>query len=68
MERASLSTLPFGVENAARETSRGADISNLIVESFNGGKTYNSWKGSSKPLTAPLIHVAANFDLQKEPR
>ena len=44
-----------------RKTSRGTDISNLIVEIFNGGKTSDLRKGSSNPLTAPLI--ATNFNL-----
>ena len=50
MERASLSSLPFGVDDPAKDTSQATDISNLIIEIFNEGKTSNLWKGSSKPL------------------
>ena len=41
MERASLSSLPFGVDDPAKDTSQATDISNLIIEIFNEGKTSN---------------------------
>lgn len=66
LERASLSSIPFIVDDPTPEASRGSELGQLIVESYNGGKTSNLRKGSSKPISSPLI--TTNYDLRNERR
>ena len=67
LERASLSSLPFAIDDPPKTTkSGGCDISDLIVDLFNGCKTANLKAGSLQPLSTAI--VATNFDIRKEER
>ena len=65
LERASLSSLPFGIDDPP-QGSKGNDISDLIVDLYQGGKTANLRKGSLLPKSVPL--VASNFSIRTEAR
>ena len=65
LERASLSSLPFGIDDPPKG-SKGNDISDLIVDLYQGGKTANLRKGSLLPKSVPL--VASNFSIRTEAR
>ena len=65
LERASLSSLPFGIDDPPKG-SKGNDISDLIVDLYQGGKTANLHKGALSPKSLPL--VASNFSIQTEAR
>jgi len=62
VERASMSSLPFGIDNPPQ----GIDISDLIVDLYHGGKVANIRKGSLLPQSLPL--VASNFNIRTETR
>ena len=62
-----LSSLPFAIDDPPKCTkSSGTDISDLIVDLFNGCKTANLKAGSLLPLSTAI--VATNFDLRNEER
>ena len=54
--------LPFAFDDPPKQTSHNTslDISDLITDLYNDGKTANLRKGSLKPWFSSL--VAANFD------
>ena len=68
LERASASSLPFAIDDPPKQTSRNTsvDVSDLIIDLYNGGKTANLRKGALKPKSAPL--VATNFDIKSDER
>lgn len=65
LERASLSSLPFAIDDPPK-AAKGGDLSDLVVDLFNGCKTANLKAGSLQPLSTAI--VATNFNLQKEER
>ena len=65
LERASMSSLPFGIDDPPKG-SKGNDISDLIVDLYQGGKTANLRKGALSPKSLPL--VASNFSIRAEAR
>lgn len=65
LERASLSSLPFGIDDPPK-SSKGSDISDLVVDLFNGCKTANLKAGSILPRSTAI--VSTNYTLQKEER
>ena len=65
LERASMLFLPFGIDDPPKG-SKGNDISDLIVDLYQGGKTANLRKGSLLPKSVPL--VASNFSIRTEAR
>ena len=65
LERASLSSLPFRIDDPPKGW-KGNDISDLIVDLYQGGKTANLRKGSLLPKSVPL--VASNFSIRTEAR
>ena len=67
LERASLSSLPFAIDNLPKAgKSGGTEISDLVVDPFNGCKIANLKAGSLLPLSTEI--VATNFDQRKEER
>ena len=69
IQRASESTLPFGIDDpqisSSSKTNR-LELPELVVDLFNGAKSANAVKGSKKPRSAPI--VATNFNLKSDPR
>ena len=57
MERASLSSLPFAIDDPPKAGGRGGgfDISDLIVDLYNGCKTANLKAESLRPLSTAII-------------
>ncbi len=72
LERSSLSTLPYGIDDpnigigGAKSKANFLDISELIIDLYNGAKTGNSLKGARTPLSIPII--ATNFSIKSDPR
>lgn len=66
MERASVSTLPFAIDDPSRKPSKGSDINEVVVDLYNHGKTGNLRKGSVIPLSAPII--STNYELKDDDR
>ena len=69
LERAAVSTLPFSIDDPPRTRSGSGsslDISDLVVDLYNGSKTANLRKGSLEPWSIPL--VASNFKLDSDQR
>lgn len=68
MERASRSTLPFGIEDPAKgkhgkSKANQLDISELIIDLYNGVRSANLKTGSLKPQSVPVL--ASNFDVEE---
>jgi hypothetical protein len=66
MERASVSTMPFAVDDPAAETSKQYNLSEALVDLYNGGRRANSNKGVTNALSIPL--VAINHSLHHDER
>ena len=73
LERSSLSTLPYGIDDLcsgkkAKNKPNQLDIEELAVNLYNGSPTtnYNSLPGTLKPLSIPL--VASNLNSVSETR
>ena len=67
LERASISTLPFAIDDPPMAKSGSSlDINDLIVDMYNGCKTANLRKGSLKPFSIPI--VATNYNLKQHQR
>ena len=66
MERASVSTLPFGVDDPAAESSKQYNLPEALVDLYNGGRRANSNKGATSALSIPL--VAINHSLPSDER
>ena len=66
MERASVSTMPFGIDDPSKKPSKGSDISEVVVDIYNHGKTGTLRKTSHVPLAAPVI--ATNYELKNDDR
>lgn len=60
-----MSSLPFAIDDPPK-SSKGGDMSDLVVDLFNGCKTANLKAGSLQPLSTAI--VASNFTLKKEER
>lgn len=58
-------SLPFAIDDPPK-SSKGGDMSDLVVDLFNGCKTANLKAGSLQPLSTAM--VASNFTLKKEER
>lgn len=65
LERSSLSSLPFALDDPPK-SAKGSDLSDLVVDLYNGCKTANLKAGSLQPLSTSL--VATNYSIQKEER
>ena len=66
LERACVSSMPFAIDDLQKQTSRNTsvNVSDLIIDLYNGTKTTNLHKGSLKPKSAPL--VATNYDIKSD--
>ena len=64
MERASRSSLPFGIEEAM-PSKKGKinklDLTELVIDLYDGAVSANMKTGTLKPKSAPVI--ATNFEL-----
>lgn len=65
-ERSTASTLPFAVDDPSQVASKLRELSNLVVDLYNGGRSANMKKGSVSAKSIPLISL--NHPLQQEER
>ena len=61
LERATVSTMPFAIDDPSQKPSKGSDINEVIVNIYNRGKIASMRRGSAFPISAPLI--ATNYIL-----
>lgn len=66
VERSSLSSLPYAIDDPPKTARNSVDINDLIVDLYNGCKTANLKSGSTKPVSIPLI--ATNYNIQQDAR
>lgn len=66
LEWASVSTLPFGIDDPAEKPSKGSDLCDIVVDLYNCGKTATLRRGAVVPKSMPL--VATNYQLRQEER
>ena len=66
LERATVSTLQFGIDDPSQKPSKGSDINDVIVDIYNRGKIASMRRGSAVPISVPL--VATNYSLWQEER
>ena len=66
LERASVSSLPFAIDDPTKVPSKGCDLSDVIVELHNGGKHANVRSGAQYAKSIPI--VAVNYNLRDEER
>lgn len=66
IERASVSTLPFAIDDASKKPSKGSDLNELVVDIYNQGRTGTLRKGSVLPVSCPLI--TTNYKLSQDER
>ena len=71
LERSCRSTLPFGIEEAAKGKSGKSkanqlDITELVIDLNNGVRSTNLKTGSLKPKSVPVL--ASNFDIEEVER
>ena len=66
LERASVSTLPFGVDDPSAITSKQCNLSDVIVDLYNGGRSGSMRKGVTCAHSIPII--AINHSLPHEER
>ena len=65
MERASRSTLPFGIEEAVpskKGKTNKLDLTELVIDLFDGAVSANMKTGALKPKSVPVL--ATNFDVE----
>lgn len=55
MQRASISTLPFGIDDPSSKPAKGSDLSEVLVELYNKGKQGSSGRSSVEPKSIPLV-------------
>lgn len=66
IERASVSTLPFAIDDPANKPAKGADLNEVVVDLYNHGQCGTMRKGAVLPVSAPLI--ATNYPLKEDER
>ena len=54
LERSSLSSLPFALDDPPK-SAKGSDLSDFVVDLYNGCKTANLKAGSLQPLSTSLL-------------
>ena len=65
MERASRSTLPFGIEEAVpskKGKTNKLDLTELVIDLYDGAVSANMKTGALKPKSVPVL--ATNFDVE----
>ena len=55
LERASVSTLPFAVDDPSAESTKQSNLSDMIVDLYNGGRSASMRKGVTKAVSMPII-------------
>lgn len=65
LERSSMSTLPFAIDDPSQTPTKGSDLNELIVDLYNKGKSA-SLRKETTPRSLPL--VATNYRLKAEER
>ena len=65
LERASVSALPFAIDDPSEKRSKGSYINEVIVD-LNRGKMASMIRGSLLPKSLPI--VVTNYKLQQEER
>ena len=68
MEKASQSTLPFGIEdpvkgNKGKSKANQLDVGELIIDLYNGVRSANLKTGARKPRSIPVL--ASNFGVEE---
>ena len=66
MERASVSTLPFAIDDPSQKPTKGSELSDIVVDLYNHRKVASLQKGPVLPHSIPL--VATIYELQQEER
>lgn len=71
IERSTLSTLPYGIDDpckgkSGKSKANQLDISELAVDLYNSARSANLKTGSIKPRSIPI--VATNYDIEEEGR
>lgn len=66
LQRASISTLPFGIDDPANKPTKGNDLSDDLVDLYNKGKTGSLGRTTVEPKSVPL--VTTNYRLKQEER
>ena len=59
LERATRSTIPFGIDDPAKCKSNNLDLGELCIDLYNGQKTVNMRTGSCRPMSTAIM--ATNF-------
>ena len=52
-----MSTMPFAVDDPAAETSKQYNLSEALVDLYNGGRRANSHKGVTNALLIPFFSM-----------
>ena len=66
LERATVSTLPFAIDDPSQKPTKGSDLNEIVVDLYNRGKIASMRRGSAIPMTVPVI--ATNYALSQEER
>lgn len=66
LERASASSLPFAIDDPSKVPTKQNDLSEVVVDLYNGGRTASLRRGAAAAKSLPL--VALNYSLKKEER
>ena len=66
LERASVSSMPFAIDDPTKVATKGCDLSDVIVELHNGGKFANVRSGAQYAKCIPV--VAVNYIVRQEDR
>lgn len=64
LERASVSTLPFAVDDPSAVLNKQYNVSDVIVDLYNGGRTASMRKGVTCATSLPI--VAINHSLPQD--
>lgn len=65
MERSSITTLPFAIDDPSSTPKKGRDLNEIVVDLFNKGKSA-SMRRQCIPKCLPLM--ATNYKLREEER
>ena len=56
-ERASVSTIPFAVDNPSKQVTKQNDLNDMVVDFYNGGKTASLQRGVVSAKSIPLLAI-----------
>ena len=66
LERASVSTLPFAVDDPSAMSNKQYNLNDVIVDLYNGGRSASMRKGVTCAASIPI--VAINHSLSQDER